>query len=98
MLNKVIKIGYASKAVHYLIQGIGSTANLTGRIAGSVHAGFTNKQYYDVTLTTEGGQVVKELSRQTTKEIADILDQMDNFGIKNVDICKSKGVLDDNNE
>ena len=98
MITKLKTMGQIGKAFGYVMWGINSTARLASSVVTNVSNGITNKGLFNVTLSAHGGTVVKELRNQTGSQIADIIEQMDNFGIQHIDIQKVKGVTDDNNE
>ena len=99
MLHKLKVAGRIGQSVGYVVYGANALARFAGNTVTHVSNGLRNKGLFNVTLTTEGGNVVKELERQTGSQIIDILEQMDNFGITNIDIQKvNTGVTNDNNK
>jgi hypothetical protein len=99
MLHKLKVAGRIGQSVGYVVYGVNAVARFAGNTVTHMSNGLRNKGLFNVTLTTEGGNVVKELQRQTGSQIIDILEQMDNFGITNIDIQKvDTGVTNDNSK
>lgn len=96
MMTRLKMMGQAGKAVSYVFLGLNHTARFASNVARNVGNGFTNKGLFDLELASDGGHVIKELKNQTGSQISDIIEQMDNFGVKTITITKTAGVQDDN--
>tara|TARA_R110002051_G_scaffold101491_3_gene172332 strand:- start:544 stop:834 length:291 start_codon:yes stop_codon:yes gene_type:complete len=96
MLGKLKVMGQAGKAVSYLFLALNQGARFTSSIARNVGNGIRNKGLFSVTLIAQDGIVLKELCNQTSSQISDILEQMENFGITCVTIEKSRVIKNDN--
>ena len=98
MITKIKTMGQIGKAFGYIMWGINSTARIAGSVVSNVSNGLTNKGLFNISLTTDSGQVVKELTNQTGSQVAEIIEQMDNFGIHSIDIQKVNGDKNDNSK
>ena len=98
MITKIKTMGQIGKAFGYIMWGINSTARIAGSVVSNVSNGLTNKGLFNISLTTDSGQVVKELTNQTGSQVAEIIEQMDNFGIHSIDIQKVNGEKNDNSK
>tara|TARA_R100001594_G_scaffold1485_2_gene6464 strand:+ start:5586 stop:5891 length:306 start_codon:yes stop_codon:yes gene_type:complete len=96
-MSKIKIMGQAGKAVSYMFLGINHTARFASNVARSVGNGFTNKGLFQLDLVAKGGQIIKVLNNQTSSQVTDILEQMDNFGIEQICINREEVFSNDNN-
>ena len=95
MIGKLRIMGQAGKAVSYMFLGLNQVTRFTSSVARNVGNGIRNRGLYNIILISSTGEVIKELSNQTTSQIKDILEQMENFGIYSVTVELAAGVKDD---
>ena len=88
-------MGHAGKAVSYLFLAINQTSRFASNVARNIGNGIRNKGLFNITLIAESGVVLKELNNQTSSQINDILEQMDNFGIYSIIVEKGTMRKDD---
>jgi len=96
MMTKIRLMGQAGKAVSYMFLALNQTSRFASGVARNIGNGIRNKGLFNITLIAESGVALKELENQTTSQISDILEQMDNFGIYSITIEKATGRKDDN--
>ena len=96
MLAKLKMMGQAGKAVSYVFLGLNQVSRFTSKLAVNISNGIRNKGLFKIFLTSDSGEIIKELNNQSASNISEILEQMDNFGIYSVTVEKAVGTQNDN--